>query len=79
MGKRDEYKERINTVQKEVLEKEVRLGELEEKAKDWSEERIPSRKKVDHLKRKVVKMEESLKQQEETQEPRDLFPQILTA
>ena len=75
MGKRGEYKERIDKVQKEVVEKEERLGELEEKAKYWSEERIPSRKKVDSLKREVVKMEESLKQQEETQEPRDLVTQ----
>jgi len=75
MTKRGEYKERIQKVEKEVVEKEERLGELEEKAKYWSEERIPSRKKVDSLKREVVKMEESLKQQEETQEPRDLVTQ----
>jgi len=75
MTKKGEYKDRITKIEKEVAEKEERLGELEEKAKYWSEERIPSRKKVDSLKREVVKMEESLKQQEETQEPRDLVTQ----
>jgi len=75
MTKKGEYKDRITNIEKEVAEKEERLGELEEKAKYWSEDRIPSRKKVDSLKREVVKMEESLKQQEETQEPRDLVTQ----
>eukprot|EP00092_Neocalanus_flemingeri_P032878 GFUD01035757.1.p1 GENE.GFUD01035757.1~~GFUD01035757.1.p1 ORF type:complete len:1072 (-),score=401.60 GFUD01035757.1:161-3376(-) len=75
MTKRDEYKEKITKYEKEVEEKEERLGELVEKAKYWSEERIQSRKKVDSLKREVVKMEESLKQQEETQEPRELVTQ----
>jgi len=75
MTKKGEYKDRITNIEKEVAGKEERLGELEGKAKYWSEERIPSRKKVDSLKREVVKMEESLKQQEETQEPRDLVTQ----
>merc|ERR1712179_798814 len=75
MTKKGENKDRMTNIEKEVAEKEERLGELVEKAKYWSEERIPSRKKVDSLKREVVKMEESLKQQEETQEPRDLVTQ----
>jgi len=75
LAKKGEYKERITKFEKEVNEKEERLGELVEKAKYWSEERIPSRMKVDKLKRQVVKMEESLKQQEETQEPRELVTQ----
>merc|ERR1719233_1779576 len=75
MMKKGEYKDRITNIERELAGKEERLGELEEKAKYWSEERIPSRKKVDSLKREVVKMEESLKQQEETQEPRDLVTQ----
>merc|ERR1712025_1397572 len=74
-SKLSEYKDRIRNYEKDVSEKEERLGELEEKAKYWSEERIPSRKKVESLKREVVKMEESLKQQEETQEPRELVTQ----
>merc|ERR1712142_347877 len=74
-SKLSEYKDRIKNYEKDVAEKEERLGELEEKAKYWSEERIPSWKKVESLKREVVKMEESLKQQEETQEPRELVTQ----
>ena len=75
ISKRGEYKERIQKFEQEVAMKEKMLGELEEKAKSWSEERIQTRKKVDSLKREVVKMEESLKQQEETEEPRDLVTQ----
>ena len=38
----------------------------------WSTERIDSRKKVDSLKKEIFMMEESLKQQEEAQDSRQL-------
>jgi exonuclease VII small subunit len=37
----------------------------------WSEERIESAKNVDALSRTIAKMEDNVKQQEETQEPRE--------
>jgi len=75
LAKKEEYKTKIGDVEKAVEEKVKKLDELVENAKRWSEERISSRKKVDSLKREVFKMEESLKQQEETQEPRELVTQ----
>jgi len=42
------------------------------RAKEWSEEKVDSRKKVDSLKKEIVKMEESLKRQAETQESREV-------
>lgn len=70
--KKKDYQSRIEAAQKVLDEKRSKLGDLEAKAKVWSEERISTRKKVDSLSRELVKMKESLRTQEERQESRQL-------
>jgi len=72
MGKKNEYKERIANIEKGIAEKQAKVDSATARAKDWSEERVTSRKKIEFLTKELSRMEESLKAQEKTQEPREL-------
>jgi len=73
--KKEEYKKHIVEMEELMAGKKASLDDLESKARMWAVERVPSRKKVDSLAREITKMEESMKKQEETQEPRELVTQ----
>ena len=74
-GKKKDYVKSKTDGEKIVEEKREKLLVAEGKAMGWSQERIVSRKKVDSLKKEIYHLEESLKQQEETQESRELVTQ----
>ena len=58
-----------------IAEKREKLLAVEEKAMGWAQDRIITRKKVDSLKKEICHLEESLRQQEENQESRQLVTQ----
>ena len=71
-AKLEEYRKRISECEVVVGEKQAVVDAAVARARDWSEERVETRKKVDSLRREIVKMEESLARQEETQESREV-------
>ena len=74
-GKTKEYVREKKDAEKIVEEKREKLLAAEEKAMGWAPERLSTRKKVDSLKKEIVHLEESLRQQEENQESRQLVTQ----
>jgi len=75
LAKNEEYKKSVGEFEATLNEKLSALEEVKIKASMWSEERIETRRKVESLAKEIMKIEESLKRQEETQEPRELVMQ----
>ena len=70
--KMGEYKQRLAEAEAVAQGKRAEVEAAIVRAKEWSEEKVESRKKVDSLKKEIVKLEESLKRQAETQESREV-------
>ena len=73
--KKKEYAKQKKDGEKVVKEKREKLLKEEGRAMGWAPERVTTRKKVDNLKKEIHLLEESLRQQEETQESRQLVTQ----
>ena len=71
-GRKKDFKREIAGLEASIAGKEENLLEFKGKAMSWSSERIDSRKKVESLQKEIYLMEESLKQQEDQQESRQL-------
>ena len=67
-----EYRQKLEEAEAVAREKRSVVEAAIARAKEWSEEQVESRKKVESLKKEIVKMEESLKRQMETQESREV-------
>ena len=70
--KMGEYKQKLAEAEAVAQGKRAQVEAAIVRAKEWSEEKVESRKKVDSLKKEIVKLEESLKRQAETQESREV-------
>ena len=70
--KMGEYKQKLAEAEAVAQGKRAEVEAAIVRAKEWSEEKVETRKKVDSLKKEIVKMEESLKRQAETQESREV-------
>jgi len=70
--KMGEYKQKLAEAEAVAQGKRAEVEAAIVRAKEWSEEKVESRKKVDSLKKEIVKLEESLKRQAETQESREV-------
>jgi chromosome segregation ATPase len=71
-AKMDDYKKKFAEGEAVATEKRQAVEAAVNRAKEWSDEKFETRKKVDSLKKEIVKLEESLKRQEETQESREV-------
>ena len=70
--KMGEYKQKLGEADAVVQGKRKAVEAAILRAKEWSEEKVESRKKIESLKKEILKLEESLKRQEETQESREV-------
>jgi len=67
-----EYQATIKNVEKDVAALDEKLVDLMNKALHWSKERVETRRKAESLRREIIHTEETLKQQELTQESRQV-------
>ena len=74
-SKKKESRKFIADLQADIAANEEKLVGLKGKAMSWSVEKIQTRKKVESLKKEILHLEESLKQQEEAQDSRELVTQ----